>query len=72
MCHNIGEGAFGHTPSEDLAQPAHTHSLIRTFTWHILDRKDAKFLLMDNQDSDLTAQMQRLIWKTKTEQTVCM
>ena len=40
-------------PSKDSDQPAHSHSLIRIFTGRILFySKDAKFLPVDNADSD--------------------
>ena len=48
-------------PREDSDQPAHPRSLIGIFTERILDSKDVKFLHANNEDSDQTAQMRRMI-----------
>ena len=49
------------TPSEDSDQPAITRSLIRIFTGDVLTASDAKILQADNEVSDRTVQMRRLI-----------
>ena len=49
-------------PSEDSDQPAHSRSLIRIFAWCIWITKDAKLLHTDNEASDQTVRMRRLIW----------
>ena len=43
--------------------------LIRIFTGRILDSQDAKFLYADNEDSEQTVRMRRLIWVGRTEGT---
>ena len=48
-------------PSENSDQPAHSRSLIRIFTGRILNSKDAIFLHADNEVSNQTARMCRLI-----------
>ena len=50
------------TPSEDSDQLAHSRSLIRIFTGSIMDSQGCKFFHVDNEDSDQTARMRRLIW----------
>ena len=49
-------------PCEDSDQPAHSHRLIRIFTGVFGIAKDSKFLHADNEDSNQTARMRRLIW----------
>ena len=49
-------------PSEDSNQFAYSHSLIRFITRPCWIDKDATFLPVDNEDSDLTASVRRLIW----------
>ena len=43
-------------------QPAYSSSIISIFTWGIVIAKDATFLHADNEDSDQTVRMRRLIW----------
>ena len=43
------------------ARHAHSCNLIRIFTWRILDSQ-GKFLHADNEDTDQTVWMRRLIW----------
>ena len=47
--------------NKDSGQPAHLRSLIRIFSGYIWIAKDAKLLHADNEDSDQTARMCRLI-----------
>ena len=47
--------------SEDSDQPVRLRSLVVIFTGRSLDINDAKFLYADNEDSDQTARMRRLI-----------
>ena len=46
---------------EDSDKPAHSRSLTRVLTGRIWLAKDAKFLEADNEDSDQTMRMNRLI-----------
>ena len=47
--------------SENSNQPVHSFNFIRIITGRIWLAKDAKFLNADNQDSNQTARMRRLI-----------
>ena len=38
------------------------HSLIRIFNWRNVDNQGATFLHVDNENSDQTARMRRLIY----------
>ena len=49
-------------PSDDSDHTAHSRSLIRIFTGRILDSQECKIsFFADNEDSDQTAWMRRLI-----------
>ena len=49
-------------PSEDSDQPVHSRCLIRTSLGTFLIAKGARFPHADNEDSDQTARMRRLIF----------
>ena len=49
------------TPSENSDQSAQSRSLIRTSLGALLRAEDATFLHADNEDSDHSARMRRLI-----------
>ena len=60
MIHNSRKRTFGHAPSEDSDQPAHSRSLSESSLDIFWIAKDIKFLHTDNEDFDQTAQMHRL------------
>ena len=47
--------------SDDSDQPAHSRSLIWIVTEHVWTAKDAKFLYVENEESDQTARTDILI-----------
>ena len=67
---NVQERTFGHVLPAKV--PAHTSCLIRDFAERILDSQGAKFLHEDNEGSDQTTRMHRLIclrWAHMSEGT---
>ena len=48
-------------PADDSGQPARMRRLTRIVTGRVIGYKNAKILHADNEDSDQTARMRRLI-----------